>query len=76
MSLNWGGVFDLGPRYNGTWWNGPHAEHRKGLNVDLPYDCLSPDQTVALNLAIMHGGNDGPGGILYHPDHYHLRFAY
>ena len=30
MSLNWGGVFDLGPNYKPGYhfWNPPHAEHR------------------------------------------------
>lgn len=76
MSLNWGGVFDLGPRYRGTWWNGPHGEHRKGLNVDLPFSCLDPYRQTAYNIAVANGGGDGPGGVLVHPDHYHLRFAY
>jgi len=74
MSLNWGGVFDLGPGYGGQYWQSPHGEHRLGLNVDLPFSCNSHRQTM-FNIAMANGGGAGPGGILVHPDHYHLRFV-
>jgi hypothetical protein len=74
MSLNWGGVFDLGPRYSGQYWQSPHAEHRLGLNVDLPFSCNNNLQTM-YNIALANGGGAGPGGILVHSDHYHLRFV-
>ena len=76
MSLNWGGVFDLGPRdpYYGQYWHSPHGEHQFGLNVDLPFSCNNYLQT-AYNIALANGGGAGPGGILVHSDHYHLRFV-
>lgn len=75
MSLPSGGIFDLGPAYNGLWWKPPHSEHTKGLNVDLTFGCNSHPQTM-YTIAIQNGGGDGPGGIYTHSNHYHLRFAY
>lgn len=80
MSLNWGGEFDLGPNYGGVFWNLPpaqryHAEHMYGLNVDLPFSCNN-FRSVMYNIALANGGGGGPGGILVHSNHYHLRFTY
>ncbi len=78
MSLNWGGVFDLGPNYKAVYqfWNPPHAEHRMGLNVDLPFSCNDEIYRQTMyNIALANGGGAGPGGILVHSSHYHLRFV-
>lgn len=75
MSLNWGGVFDLGPRYDGTFWHSPHSEHTFGLNVDLPFSCNQTIyQRTMFSIATANGGAAG-GSIVVHTDHYHLRFA-
>lgn len=34
MSLEWGGLFDIGPP-DGAFWSTPHKSHRKGTSVDI-----------------------------------------
>lgn len=76
MSLPWGGMFDLGPAYGGTWWHTPkHGEHMWGLNADIPYAYLGGYNQTFLSIATANGGAGG-GPILPEPNHYHLRFAY
>jgi hypothetical protein len=74
MSLQWGGRFDLGPRYGGLWWKGPHDEHMLGRNADIPYAFLgTPEQREQFRvIANANGGNPLPEG----GTHYHLRFTY
>ncbi len=75
MSLPSGGRFDLGPRYNGTWWNSPHGEHMWGVNADIPYQYLGGYNQTFLSIAAANGGSGG-GPILSYSNHYHLRFSY
>ncbi len=41
MSLQWGGLFDIGPPY-GSYWIPPHKSHRKGTSVDVDRQGESP----------------------------------
>lgn len=74
MSLNWGGLFDIGRPY-GVFWQSPHNEHRWGLNVDVGTSNLGNYRNLFYNIAAMNGAADG-GPILDEGDHFHLRFAY
>ncbi len=74
-SLQWGGRFDLGPRYGSAFWGPAHSEHEVGLNVDCPFQYLDPYRTTFKTIATANGGNSGQG-IFVEGNHYHLRFAY
>ncbi|HEY3439241.1 MAG TPA: hypothetical protein VGK29_00745 [Paludibaculum sp.] len=81
ISLAWGGKFDF-YRTNsnyGCWWDPnsdcPHAEHRKGRNMDVPTAPLGSQAELFLSLANLYGGSGG-GPILNEGNHYHLRFQY
>ncbi len=75
MSLPWGGRFDLGPRYGGSFWfTPPHAEHQRGINVDIPFSCLGQYRDVFVDIARSYGAfpEAHPPS---NPNHYHLRFG-
>lgn len=77
MSLPWGGRFDLGPNYGGTWWRSPHGEHMRGLNADIPFSCLGSHRDRYAEIAANHGGNpEGHPLPPATPNHWHLRFQY
>lgn len=85
MSLGWGGTFDLGPAYAtancpvwaAQYWTNVcvHAEHRTGLNVDVPKAPLGAFGPRFVQIARDFSGAGG-GEILDEGNHYHLRFAY
>jgi hypothetical protein len=80
MSLVWGGKFDFyrpNSQY-GCWSDAsscPHAEHRKGRNVDVDTGSLGTFKTQFLAIATLHGGAGG-GPIKDEGNHLHLRFQY
>ncbi len=82
MSLPWGGTFDLGPNYGGSWWNPPHSEHTLGLSVDIPFQYIDPYRADFLQQATYYGGGDGCSpdgrfcGTYIEGTHYHLRLKY
>lgn len=71
MSLVRGGVFDLGPNYDGTYWQPPHHEHRVGRNCDLSNSDNLPSSHLPDLEDII---NDHGGTKLNEGNHWHLTF--
>lgn len=75
MSIQWGGRFDLGPRYGYAFWGPQHYEHMWGLNADIPYAYLG---TLAQRQRFMEIADELGGNPLPEEKkrHYHLHFSH
>ncbi|HZD05890.1 MAG TPA: hypothetical protein VE173_13270 [Longimicrobiales bacterium] len=73
MSLERGGLFDIGPPY-GVFWHTPHDEHRLGTNCDVkktdPGGVPLERRTWLEAKFIQHGSNN----TYEEANHWHLRF--
>ncbi len=43
ISLEWGGLFDVGPQ-GGAFWSTPHESHRRGTGVDIDRKAYDPEE--------------------------------
>ncbi|MBI4824627.1 MAG: putative metal-binding motif-containing protein, partial [Nitrospirae bacterium] len=48
MSLEWGGLFDIGPP-QGSYWSPPHKSHRKGISVDIDRSALGQNGWIEVD---------------------------
>ncbi|MBU1600026.1 Ig-like domain-containing protein [bacterium] len=72
MSLEWGGLFDIGPPY-GQFWHIPHKFHREGRNADVD-DVTTGGKDVNKKWLKKIVTQDLKGSFLYHAGHFHLTF--
>lgn len=70
MSLERGGLFDIGPPY-GSHWQTPHVEHRFGRNCDVGTSNVPSNRHEDLEQIFI---NNGSPNFLDEGNHWHLRF--
>lgn len=69
MSLEQGGLFDIGPPY-GALWQSPHAEHRVGTNADVSKGNVGAERHQSLAVLFREHGAE----VLPEGNHWHLTF--